>query len=247
MDTYGLIGKTLKHSFSKRYFTEKFEREGISAQYELFELDQISRFPDLWQSQPGLRGLNVTIPYKTEVIPFLDWLSPAVEEIGAVNCIRPGRHGLEGHNTDVLGFERSLREQWQGEWPEQALILGNGGAAKAVAFVLKNLPGIQQIRTATRSPKGPGERDYASLGQLDWAACRLIVNTTPLGMYPDVESLPPIPYDKLGPAHLAMDLVYNPAETAFMRAAAAQGARVANGLDMLIYQAEAAWEIWTRD
>ncbi|MDP5172265.1 MAG: shikimate dehydrogenase [Bacteroidia bacterium] len=244
MALYGLIGKTLKHSFSKQYFTDKFQREGIEASYELFELPEIADFQALLRQYPGISGLNVTIPYKEAVIPFLDYLSPEAERIGAVNTIIPTAKGLEGHNTDVVGFEQSLRESWSGAWPTGALVLGSGGAAKAVTFVLTHKLGIGHVLTVSRHPKGPQEISYDELTQLDWQEYRIVVNTTPLGMYPQVDARPELPYQKFALGHLAFDLTYNPSETAFMAAAASFGANAANGLRMLVLQAEKSWELW---
>lgn len=240
---YGLIGRKLGHSFSQRYFTEKFAREGIAAHYGLYELAQIDAFPTLLAQQPQLRGLNVTIPYKEAVIPYLDALSPAAQAVGAVNTILRQGDRLIGHNTDIYGFERSLREFLAGAQPTGALILGTGGAAKAVAYVLDTAFSLPW-HMVSRQPAGPDQLAYAALPALDLAAFPLIINTTPLGMYPETGNAPDLPYDRLTAAHWAFDLVYNPAETRFMALARAAGARVCNGMDMLIYQAERAWEIW---
>jgi shikimate dehydrogenase len=239
---FGLIGKKLGHSFSKKYFTEKFEREGIAERYELFELPSIDAFPGLLRTHPALRGLNVTIPYKTEVIPFLDALSPAAKAIGAVNtiCIRNDR--LEGHNTDIYGFHRSLESMLRGAPISHALVLGTGGAARAVAYVLSEkmeIPFTYVSRTAA-----PGILTYEALAERDMTDYLLIINTTPLGMYPRVEAAPQFPYDALTAHHYVYDLIYNPPETRFLRLASARGAHVQNGMDMLILQAEGAWKIW---
>ncbi|MCD8102804.1 MAG: shikimate dehydrogenase [Alistipes sp.] len=243
MDIYGIIGNPLGHSFSKQYFTEKFEREGVQgAVYEKFPLDDISQLPGLIATNPGLKGLNVTIPYKQQVIPYLDSLDDGAREIGAVNCISLRDGKLTGHNTDADGFRASLLEFLGDERPD-ALVLGTGGAAKAVNYVLDTL-GIGHI-SVSRS-KAPGTLTYGELDGSVMAAHMLIVNTSPVGTFPDVNSSPAIPYDLLTPAHRLFDLVYNPAETAFMREGAARGARTVNGFRMLIGQAEKAWEIWNR-
>jgi shikimate dehydrogenase len=249
MKRYGLIGKTLSHSFSKRYFTEKFAQAGIAACYELFELASIAEFPALLQREPHLAGLNVTIPYKEAVMPYLDRLSPAAEAVGAVNTICFETDGsLSGHNTDVLGFQASLEQELQGQAPlTAALVLGTGGAAKAVAYVLQQQLGVAEVQLVSRHPEHRGQLSYEALRELDLSAYPLIVNTTPLGMYPKVDAAPDLPYGQLGPQHLVFDLVYNPAETRFMRRAAEQGARTCNGLGMLYEQAEQAWLLWNRD
>lgn len=240
---FGLIGKKLVHSFSKKYFTEKFEREGIFGRYELFEIPTIDGLPDLLMAHPDLIGLNVTIPYKTEVIPFLDWLSPEAAAIGAVNTIKVLEGRLEGYNTDTYGFQLSLEKMLAGNTVSRALILGTGGAAKAVRFVLENKMNIP-CESVSRNPRDSATISYESLKDADLNNWPLIVNTTPLGMYPNVEEAPDIPYEQLGADHFAYDLVYNPAETRFLRQAAAQGARVLSGMEMLILQAEGSWKIW---
>lgn len=247
MSRYGLIGKTLKHSFSKKYFTEKFANARIDSRYELFELPDISDFPDLISSHPDLKGLNVTIPYKESIVPYLDDLSPEARKIGAVNTIRFTDEELIGYNTDAPGFEQSLLESWTGSMSEGALILGTGGASKAVEYVLHERLGIPIVLKVSRKPVGKGQYSYAEVRGLDWNLFRLIVNTTPLGTYPDVEGKPDLPYHLFSEGHLAFDLVYNPAETAYLAAAKRFGAKTMNGYDMLVNQAEAAWEIWHQD
>lgn len=241
MRTYGLIGHPLSHSFSKRYFTEKFEREGISGcRYELFPLPAITDLPKLLEQVTDLCGLNVTIPYKQQVIPYLFEMDEVVRGTGACNCIRIEDGRLYGHNTDVTGFERSLLAGLKAGH-DKALVLGTGGAAKAVHYVLKKL-GIS-FREVSRN----ATRDVLSYAQLDAGIVRehhLIVNTTPLGMYPDVSACPSIPYEALGPEHYLYDLVYNPARTLFLQKGEERGATVANGAEMLTIQAEESWRIW---
>lgn len=240
MRRFGLIGYPLGHSFSKRYFSEKFEREGISdAAYELFPIESIERFPGLWNENPELVGLNVTIPYKEQVIPFLDTLNETAAAVGAVNCIHRSGDKLTGYNTDVFGFDRSLPLMPAGT---EALILGTGGASKAVAFVLKkrNIPFLY----ISRHPEGAQEISWDSIPE-HIGRKTLIVNTTPLGMAPDTESCPELPFDVMGSQHFVYDLVYNPVETLLLRRARLQDCAIANGLDMLYFQAEKAWEIWT--
>lgn len=244
MPTFGLIGKTLKHSFSKKYFTEKFADAGISSRYELFELPEISAFPGLLNSFPDLQGLNVTIPYKEVILPYLDQLSPAAQEIGAVNTIKFTRRGLKGFNTDAPGFKKALLDVWKGPLPEAAFILGTGGASKAVEYVLRQRLGIPTVLKVSRNPIGDTQCSYEDIRTLDWNSFRLVVNTTPLGTYPEVETKPDLPYHLFSKGHLAFDLVYNPTETAFLAAAKEFGAGTENGYRMLVNQAEASWEIW---
>lgn len=248
MSTYGLIGKTLKHSFSKKYFTEKFANAGIPARYELLELAEISVFPKLLSSFSDLKGLNVTIPYKEAILPYLDELSPEAREIGAVNTIKFTSSGLTGYNTDAPGFEQSLLAAWKGQpLPKAALIMGTGGASRAIDYVLRHRLEIPTVLKVSRKPNGDHQCGYEEVQSLDWDSFRLIVNTTPLGTYPDIDSKPDLPYHLFSPRHLAFDLVYNPAETAYLAAAKGFGARIVNGYDMLVNQAEASWKIWNQD
>lgn len=239
---YGLIGYPLGHSFSKKYFTEKFLREGIkNSAYELFPLEQIEQLPALIKSHPHLKGLNVTIPYKEQVLSYLDELSDAVKEIGACNCIALTKGKLTGYNTDVIGFEQSLRPLLLPHHTK-ALILGTGGAAKAVAFVLKKLN--IDFSYVSRS-KNTNILSYDDLTEAVIKAYPLIINTTPLGMQPHVETKPSLSYNALDSKHFCYDLVYNPARTAFLAEAEQRGAVIKNGLEMLELQAEAGWRIWT--
>ena len=243
MRAFGLIGYPLGHSFSKKFFTDKFEREGITGNaYELFPLEQIDQLEDLLASNPDLAGLNVTIPYKEQVIPFLDRMSPVVEEIGACNCIYIQDGRLMGHNTDVIGFSRSLLPQLKPHH-KQALILGTGGSSKAVAYALKELgiPFLQVSRTPAY-----GMIAYEEIDQSMLESHTLLINTTPVGMFPDITKAPDIPYEFVGAYHYLFDLVYNPERTRFLQEGALRGAAVENGADMLVIQAEASWEIWNR-
>ena len=242
MKRYGLIGYPLSHSFSQRYFTEKFEREGIAGcTYSNFSLATINELPAVL-ADPELRGLNVTIPYKQQVLPFLTAMSPVVESIGACNCIRIDGGVRTGHNTDVVGFERSLVRKL-GAHHQQALVLGTGGASKAVEWVLDQL-GIV-YRLVSRSPRpDTGDLGYDDLDAGLVACYTLIVNTTPVGMYPKVDDCPPLPYEAVGPRHYLYDLVYNPERTLFLQRGAARGAVVENGHEMLVLQAEESWRIW---
>lgn len=242
---FGLIGYPLSHSFSKKYFGEKFAKWHIDdAFYELFPIPSIEAFPDLLNRHENLVGLNVTIPYKEQVMSYLDELDPAAAEIGAVNTIKVEKGKLKGYNTDVYGFAFALEKTMRSHQLEikRALVLGTGGAAKAVAYQLKKMdivPGLVSRR------EGAGQYTYAEVDEALIRAHPLIVNTTPLGMSPQTDRFPDIPYEAMGKEHLAYDLVYNPAETLFMKKAKAQGAVTLNGLLMLEQQAEKAWQIWT--
>lgn len=244
MNIYGLIGKKLSHSFSKEYFTEKFKKEGLDDHnYELFEIPSIEHFPELLKNNPSVNGLNVTIPYKTEVIPYLTYLDNASQNIGAVNTIKIKDDTLSGFNTDVYGFQRSLFEKVSKGQIDQALILGSGGASKAVQYVLKKNNISYRLVSRARSASAI---TYADLHQDDQILkkANLIINTTPLGMYPDVEEKPDIPYQRITKNHILFDLVYNPERTAFLEEGEKHKAITINGLKMLFYQADRAWEIW---
>lgn len=241
--TYGLIGKKLGHSFSKKYFTEKFEKENIlKSNYELFELEDISKFPTLISTKLDLKGLNVTIPYKQEVIPYLSGLSDIAKRIGAVNVIKLERNGkLTGHNSDYNGFMDSLLSFLDGKHNIKALVLGTGGASKAVCVALEDLE--IEFSTVSRT-KGKAEFTYSEINPQLIKSNQLIINTTPLGMTPEVDEAPSLPYKSISENHFLFDLVYNPTETKFMKLGAEQGAKVKNGLEMLHLQAEQAWQIW---
>lgn len=243
MRKFGLIGFPLGHSFSKKYFTEKFSREGIQGcQFELYPLARIQEFTQLFASEPALEGLSVTIPYKEQVIPYLDGLDPACAQIGAVNCIRIRDGKKIGFNTDYLGFKQSL-QSWLGSKIPNALVLGTGGASKAVQQALRDL-GVS-FRIVSRS-KQEGQLTYAELKeQPQWLASHpLIINTSPVGTYPQVEDMPNIPLEQLHSVHRVYDLVYNPPITRLMQECIARGGASKNGQDMLELQAEAAWSIW---
>lgn len=247
MKTYGLIGYPLSHSFSKKYFTEKFLNEGIADhQYELFPIENIKSLPDLLSENPSLNGLNVTIPHKVNVLCYLNEVEEAAEKIGAVNCISiksfEGENYLKGYNTDAYGFEASLKPLL-GPQHTKALVFGDGGAAKAVKYVLEklNIEYLVVVRKATE-----GAILYADITPEILTTHKLLINTTPLGMSPNVDTFPEIDYTQLSAEHLAYDLVYNPLETAFLAKAAAQGANIKNGLEMLYQQAEKAWAIWNK-
>lgn len=243
MRTFGLIGYPLGHSFSKKYFSDKFEREGIIGNvYELYPIEQIDQLENLLVSNQNLAGLNVTIPYKEQVIQYLDSMSPVVEEIGACNCIHIRNGRLMGHNTDVVGFSKSLLPKLKPHH-NKALLLGTGGSSKAVAYTLKELgiPFLQVSRTPIEGMIGYEEIDQSMLEDHT-----LLINTTPVGMYPNIDKAPAIPYEFIGADHYLFDLVYNPERTRFLQEGASRGATVENGSDMLVIQAEASWEIWNR-
>jgi shikimate dehydrogenase len=242
MKRYGLIGYPLSHSFSQKYFTDKFQQEGIAGcVYENFPLASIDEFAALIQNNPDLNGLNVTIPYKEKVIPFLTAQSNVVKTIGACNCIRIENGELTGHNTDVVGFEESLRPLLQPHH-KKALVLGTGGAAKAVHYVLDKL-GIA-FYEVSRTPANTRQISYQQVDEAVIKEHEVIINTSPLGMYPKIDECPPLPYQALTSKHYLFDLVYNPAKTLFLQKGEEQGAAIKNGHDMLIVQAEESWRIW---
>lgn len=244
MRRYGLIGYPLGHSFSARYFTEKFAREGmVACAYELYELPSIEELPHLLKTTPDLQGINVTIPYKQQIIPYLDDLSAEARVIGAVNCVRREGDRLIGYNTDVVGLRDSLEKFLGTERPEQALVLGTGGASQAVQYVLAQMEIPYEL--VSRKPAA-GNFTYDGVSDKVIASHRLIINASPVGMYPHVNEAPQIPYAFVTPSHYLFDLIYNPAETQFLRYGAQRGARTCNGTDMLVGQAEAAWAIWNR-
>jgi shikimate dehydrogenase len=243
MKRFGLIGYPLSHSFSKKYFTEKFRRENIAnCIYENFPLENISEFPALIQQHADLCGLNVTIPHKEKVIPFLSAQSDVVKAIGACNCIKIENGVLTGYNTDVTGFEESLKPLLQ-PFHTKALVLGTGGAAKAVHYVLQKL-GIEFFEIS-RTPAGERQLSYQQIDEAVIKEHLLIINTSPLGMYPKIDECPAIPYQALTAKHYLFDLVYNPAKTLFLQKGEQQGAAIKNGHDMLIIQAEESWRIWS--
>lgn len=239
----GLIGYPVSHSFSKRYFSQKFTKQGISNyEYQLFSLEKITQLPTLIRNKPKLVGLNVTIPHKQAVLPYLQYVAPAAAQVGAVNTIKIMPNGnLHGYNTDTYGFKKSLVPLLQAQHTN-ALILGNGGAAKAVSYVLQQLGITYKIVSRSFLTNG---FTYQTLSDNIITSHPLIINTSPLGMYPNINSAPNINYKALSSQHLCYDLVYNPENTLFMQKAAATGAVVKNGLEMLHLQAEKAWQIWT--
>lgn len=241
MKLYGLLGKTLKHSFSKGYFTEKFAREHrADCRYENFELHTIDLLPQLIEQNPDFCGLNVTIPYKEEVIPYLQEANDVVQKIKACNTIKISNGKLSGFNTDVAGFKISL-EKGLKPYHRQALVLGTGGASKAVRYALELL-GIKP--TLVSRTKTDSTIAYSDLNEEVLSEHLLVVNTSPLGMFPNISEAPPIPYQFLTSRHYLFDLVYNPEKTLFLQKGEEQGAAIANGHQMLIIQAEESWKIW---
>jgi shikimate dehydrogenase len=241
MKKLGLLGRTLKHSFSQNYFGEKFKRENLTGySYENFEISSIDEFPLLLKSNPDLIGLNVTIPYKEAIIPFLSEVSEVVEKTGACNCIKISNGKLVGYNTDVAGFKHSIEPHLK-PYHQHALVLGTGGASKAVIFALDKL-GIQSVLVSRN--KDFDRIGYEDIGRDTMEKYKLVINTTPLGMYPDIDNDPPFPYEYITSQHLFYDLVYNPPETKFLKKAKEKGAAILNGLVMLQIQAEESWKIW---
>jgi len=244
---FGLIGYPLTHSFSKKFWTKKFEEEKLDCQYENFEIDSIEKLPEVIQNNPGLVGLNVTIPYKEQVIPFLDEIDDAAREIGAVNTIKiirkEGNVLLKGFNSDTYGFESTLKPLLKAHH-KKALILGTGGASKAIRYILKKLK-IDFI-SASIEELNENEIRYEEITPELLRERLLVINTTPLGTYPKVDTYPRIPYEHLTEKHLLYDLVYNPEVTRFIEFGKEKGATVKNGLDMLIGQALRSYEIWNK-
>ena len=239
---FGLIGYPLSHSFSKKYFTEKFQRENISGcLYDLYEIDSIEKLPVILSQHPELVGLNVTLPYKKQVIPFLNKLDASAEKAGAVNVIKIEGKNLTGYNSDYYGFLTTLKKLLNGSKPD-ALVLGSGGAASAVKACLKDL-GIAYITVSRNADEN--SVSYENLKEpIFFNSYKLIINTSPVGMYPKESEAPEIPYQKLDSSFFLYDLVYNPLETEFMKRGKEKGASVMGGLEMLHLQAEKAWEIW---
>lgn len=241
MRRFGLIGKTLKHSFSQTYFAEKFKKEHIKdCSYENFELQSIEQLQQLVDRDPDLEGLNVTIPYKQEVIPFLHTSDDIVSAVGACNCIRISNQKLYGFNTDSPAFRASLSKELRSHH-SKALVLGTGGASKAVQFALQQLGISFQIVSRTNSRSAIS---YQDLDEEIMTTHTVIINTTPVGMYPHVEDEVPLPYRFITPEYLLFDLVYNPVKTKFLSRGEEKGAQIKNGWEMLVLQAEESWKIW---
>lgn len=240
MSDFGLIGKNIGYSFSKSFFSEKFKREGLPHSYRNFDIPSIDLFQRLILENTALKGLNVTIPYKEAVFPLLDELDAVAQKIGAVNTIKISENKLTGYNTDHVGFEKSL-EDFLPISTKTALILGTGGASKAVAFALGNM-GFEYRFVSSKNTSSI--LNYTDLDRNTITEHFLIVNCTPLGTFPNIKDCPPLPYQYLTPQHLLFDLIYNPIETEFLKRGKEKGVRTANGLKMLELQAEKAWDIW---
>jgi shikimate dehydrogenase len=245
MDKYGLIGYPLGHSFSISYFNQKFADEGINAKYENFEISSIDQLQEILDTNPNLRGLNVTIPYKEKVLEYLDSITPEAQSIGAVNVIRVSHEGknvkLKGYNSDVIGFTQSIEPMLEKKWQKKALILGTGGASKAINYGLKSL-GLETVFVSRY--ERPGTVQYEQITPDVIKEYNVIVNCTPLGMYPHTDECPKLPYEAMDYHTILYDLIYNPDETLFMKRGREKGAEVKNGLEMLLLQAFASWEFW---
>ena len=237
---FGLVGASLGHSFSKKYFSEKFDKEALNYDYLNFELKCIEDIKPLLLRN-DLGGLNVTIPYKESVISFLDEITEQAQRIGAVNTIQFINGKTIGHNTDVFGFKQLIKPFFESQH-ERAIILGTGGAAKAVAFVLEEIGA--SVIYISRNPKTENEFAYSDMNAQMLDSCKLIVNTTPIGTFPNINDCPNIPFEFLTPKHLVVDLIYNPEKTKFLQESAKMGAWIINGKTMLEQQAEKSWEIW---
>jgi len=249
MNTYGLIGYPLGHSFSRKFFTEKFATEGIDAQYLNFEIPSIEEFPNIIKNNPTLRGLNVTIPYKQQVMQYLDDISEEAKAIGAVNVVKCQlstvncQLHLTGYNSDVIGFVESIKPLLKPHH-KKALILGTGGASKAIRYGLEKKLGMKTLFVSRSAREGMITYEEVTAEVL--REYEVIVNCSPVGMYPHVDECPALPYESMNENNLLYDLVYNPLETLFMKKGAAQGATVKNGLEMLHLQAIASWEFWEK-
>ena len=245
MDKYGLIGYPLGHSFSISYFNQKFQDESIDAVYENFEIPDIDLLNEVVDSNPNLKGLNVTIPYKEKVMQYLDTISPEARSIGAVNVIRITHDGsstkLKGYNSDVIGFTQSIEPMLDKKWHKKALILGTGGASKAIDYGLRNL-GLETVFVSRY--ERPNTIQYDKISPDVIKEYNVVVNCTPVGMYPKTEECPLLPYEAMDSHTILYDLIYNPDETLFMKRGAEHGAQVKNGLEMLLLQAFASWEFW---
>jgi len=248
MDVYGLIGHPLGHSFSKTYFTDKFENESIDAKYVNFDIESIESVIDVIVSNPELRGFNITLPYKQKIIPYLDEITKEAREIGAVNVVKVIRNGnnikLKGFNSDVIGFTDSIRPLIR-SYHKKALILGTGGASKAIKYSLENIFNIETVMVSRYNR--PGTVTYSNIDADAVKEYPVIINCTPIGMYPNIDDYPMLPYDSMDSNNLLYDLIYNPDITSFMKKGKESGAIVKNGLEMLLLQAFASWNMWNND
>lgn len=249
MKTFGLVGYPLGHSFSKKFFSEKFLTEKLSDhQYLNFEIDSIENFPTIFNQYDNIGGLNCTIPYKQQIIPFLNEIDDEAREVGAVNTVKilqtPQGISLKGFNTDVIGFERSIKPML-GSIHQKAIILGTGGASKAIKYVMRKL-GIEYISASIEDELFENEIRYSDITAQIIANRKIIINATPLGTFPNINTCPKIPYEAITVQHVMFDLVYNPEITLFLQKGIERGAKVKNGLEMLHGQAIAAWEIWNK-
>ncbi len=248
MKTYGLIGKNLSHTYSPNYFGEKFRKESINANYRVFDISDLSKFKELIDGNPNIKGLNVTIPYKKSICDYIDDIDPVAALTGSVNTIRieeyQGHKLLKGFNTDVIGFEETIYPEIKSREGIRAMILGTGGSANSVAYVMRKL-GIE-CSFVSRRPINNTVYSYNQIGSEQMAKNKLIINTTPVGMFPNDNEYPNIPYENITPDHILYDLIYNPHKTIFMSKGLVMGAKCINGLKMLELQAEASWKIWQK-
>ena len=243
MKTYGLIGRSLGHSFSEKYFSEKFQKENIEdCQYLNFEIENLQKEIPALKKNPELKGLNITIPYKTEIISFLDEMSDECRQINACNCIKIKDGKWLGFNTDVTGFEKTFIPHLK-SFHKKALVLGTGGASNAVAFILKRLD-INFLKVSRSENQSPSVISYEDISEEKMKEFEIVINTTPLGTFPNVNECPPLPYESVSNQHYFFDLIYNPSKTLFLSLAEKQGAIIENGSQMLAIQAEESWKIW---
>lgn len=243
MKLYGLVGRKIEYSFSRNFFKNKFEKEKIDAVYQNFDLQDLTELPEVLKTNPNLRGLNVTIPYKEQIIPFLNEIDPVAEKIGAINTIKIEPSGaLKGYNTDYFGFKESLKPYLKKQH-SHALILGTGGASKAIAYALQEMNILFQY--VSRTP-AKDQLSYSTLTREHFQKYKLLINCTPLGTYPAILEMPAVPVEFLNREHLIFDLIYNPPVTTLMEVALQKGAAVLNGQRMLELQAEYSWKIWNK-
>ncbi len=243
MKVYGLVGRSLSHSFSQKFFSEKFQRENISdCMYQNFELKDFDKEIKQLKSLPNLCGLNITIPYKTNIISFLDELTNECKEMNACNCVKIKSGKWIGYNTDIIGFEKSFLPHLK-PYHQKALILGTGGASKAISFVLKKL-GIEFLEVTRNKKPSSSAINYEEISKETIKEYNIVINTTPVGMFPNVDAYPNLPYQYISPKNYFFDLIYNPAKTLFLSKAEEKGAVIENGNKMLIIQAEESWRIW---